>query len=707
MTSTEEKKSNRKKPDQSLEGRVFRQVLIGSFLLGLVLMVIFLALYGQSLASQYISSAFSLVKSTRIAVFMMDVDTDPLIEDIVDIYERADDVSEEEAGSEKYLSQFSQITQRDDYKEIYHIISAQSEDYDELDVYMGVFDIKNDRLIYVCDPDEQNREDYHPGMWESIEEREITKFVNWDGEGKLSDISYMPKYGWSCTSGVPIYHNRDYVGFVFCDVMLTDVIKGVLQVAARYIIGLLIATLAISFFVTNRMRRAFVTPINKIASAAKQFAEDRKNNVNKASHFESLNVGEINEIVNLRDVMNDMEKTLVEYEENMTRITSERERIRTELSLAGRIQSDALPAVAALGERNEFDLDASMMPAKEIGGDFYDFFMIDDDHLCLVIADVSGKGIPASLFMMASKIVIADNAKSGKAPAEILEAANRVITHDNKENMFVTAWVGILEISTGILKAANAGHEYPALKKTGDSFSLYKDRHGLILGGFDEAKYTEYMIRLDPGQSIFIYTDGVPEASDSENRMFGTDRMIAALNKDPEAPSKEILRNVQNSLDEFTNGAERFDDVTMVCLKYLGCQKNAGRIELPAKQDQLEAATDFFNNIMEENGASLKTTTKVDIVIDEIFSNIVRYGYKDHEGTVILEGKVDKGILHMTFMDRGILFNPLNTDSPDITLGADEREIGGLGIFIVRKTMDSLSYVYENGMNILRMSKKL
>ncbi len=265
-------------------------------------------------------------------------------------------------------------------------------------------------------------------------------------------------------------------------------------------------------------------------------------------------------------------KTL-QYISEVERVTAEKERIGAELSLATRIQADMLPNIfPAFPERGEFDIYASMDPAKEVGGDFYDFFLVDDDHLCMVIADVSGKGVPAALFMMASKIILANNAKMGKSPAQILTDTNAAICANNREEMFVTTWLGILELSTGNLTAANAGHEYPALKMPDGAFEMFKDKHGFVIGGMDGVKYREYSLRLTPGARLFLYTDGVPEATNAEKELFGTDRMIGALNAQPDATPQQILNNVRAAVDDFVRDAEQFDDLTMLCVEYKGSQ---------------------------------------------------------------------------------------------------------------------------------------
>ncbi|MBO6229610.1 MAG: PP2C family protein-serine/threonine phosphatase [Ruminiclostridium sp.] len=249
----------------------------------------------------------------------------------------------------------------------------------------------------------------------------------------------------------------------------------------------------------------------------------------------------------------------------------EKSRIESELNLATNIQAGMLPNMfPAFPERPEFDIYASMDPAKEVGGDFYDFFMIDDDHLAMVIGDVSGKGVPAALFMMASKITINDHALMGGTPAEILQRVNKQICSANDAEMFVTVWLGILEISTGKLTAASAGHEYPMLNING-KYELFKDKHGLAVGAMDIAKYKDYEITLKKGDSIFVYTDGVAEATDAQNELFGTDRTLDALNNLPgNDTQEEILKGVRKAVDAFVKEAPQFDDLTMLGLKYFG-----------------------------------------------------------------------------------------------------------------------------------------
>ncbi|MBP5564493.1 MAG: PP2C family protein-serine/threonine phosphatase [Lachnospiraceae bacterium] len=252
----------------------------------------------------------------------------------------------------------------------------------------------------------------------------------------------------------------------------------------------------------------------------------------------------------------------------------EKERIGAELSVATQIQADMLPRIfPAFPERTEFDLFASMSPAKEVGGDFYDFFLIDDDHIGLVMADVSGKGVPAALFMVIAKTLIKNRAQMGGSPAEVLSYANDQLCEGNEAELFVTVWFATIQISTGKGLAANAGHEHPAIRRKDGSFELVKYRHSPAVATLEGIKFKEHEFTLNPGDSLYVYTDGVTEATNKDDVLFGTDRMLEALNKKPDSNPKTLLETVRSDIDDFVGTAPQFDDITMLGFKYLGAGK--------------------------------------------------------------------------------------------------------------------------------------
>ena len=315
------------------------------------------------------------------------------------------------------------------------------------------------------------------------------------------------------------------------------------------------------------LHKSFLGPVKKITAEAVRFADE---NAVKGSKLTDT-IKNTDEIGVLADSVDKMESRIEKYIDHIGTITAEKERINTELSLATRIQYGMLPhTFPAFPDNKEFDIYASMDPAKEVGGDFYDFFMTDDTHLCMVMADVSGKGVPAALFMMATKIMLAINAKTGKSPAEILEDANNRICANEHEEMFVTVWLGILDITTGKVTAANAGHEYPILMQADGEFELFKDKHGFVVGGMEDMIYKEYEFTMQPGAKLFLYTDGLPEATDKNNEMFGTERTLDVLNKYKTSTPKEILNGVTTAVNDFVRDAEQFDDMTMLAIYYYG-----------------------------------------------------------------------------------------------------------------------------------------
>lgn len=370
------------------------------------------------------------------------------------------------------------------------------------------------------------------------------------------------------TAMIPLNNTNGDTCAILCVQRQMDMLTAVRRNHVRKVMLVLLITLILviagQWMYLNKW---LLKPIMKINAEAGRFADENVQSDEKLTDTIKTN----DEIGMLAGSIDDMEEQVSEYEKNLTEVTKENERIGTELDLATRIQKEMLPnTFPAFPEYDQFSLYATMDPAREVGGDFYDFFLVDPDHLCLVIADVSGKGVPAALFMMATKIMIADMVKTGGSPADVLNSVNKAICANNKEKMFVTVWLGILEISTGKLTCSNAGHEYPAFMYAGEKYELLKDDHCFVIGGMKNARYRQYDLMLKKGSKIFVYTDGVPEAVNINNEMFGTDRMIDAINENRDKDPEEEIKAVREAVDAFVGEAERFDDMTMLCLEYTG-----------------------------------------------------------------------------------------------------------------------------------------
>ena len=693
----------------SLSGRMFRSVLLGSVMLGLICLMIGLSLYNVAVARQDISTAFNLSRNAS-AVLEKAADTEALSREVMTRYRALSDQERADPYSEEYQARFADIYDREDYKTVRNLLSDFAKSSDVFAIYLAMYDKDTDAIVYIVDPAPDPEEQCKPGEWESVDHKGLEKFLNWDGTGMLYEIGKTELYGWMCTSGVPMRsHTGEVTCFVLADVTLDNVVSGIWRFVLQFAVGVLISVALFSFLFLRRMNKTVVKPINSITDAAQNYTADKKAGVQKTEHFANLDIQTGDEIENLALTVKDMEYDLTDYEKNLTRITAEKERINTELNLANKIQADMLPNIfPAFPDRDEFDIFASMTPAKEVGGDFYDFFFIDHDRLAMVIADVSGKGIPAAMFMVMSKGIIETQCMSGHSPAQILADVNKMICANNREKMFVTVWLGILNLTSGELIASNAGHEYPIMKRPDSDFEVVKDKHGFVIGGFERMKYTDYTIRMKPGSKLFVYTDGVPEATNADDEMFGIERAVESLNKAKDASTHDILLTVATDVCGFVGNAEPFDDLTMMCIEYYG-KREAKEITVPANIDSLSRVTDFVDAELDSLGCQAETRSNINVAVDEIFTNIAKYAYPDTDGDATIRVKTNMrnpGIT-ITFTDSGKPFNPLEKEDPDTDLPARERKVGGLGIHMVKKSMDDCSYEYKDGQNILTIKKTI
>ena len=571
MSSRIAKNDTEKKPRTSLASKAVRGTVLSCVLLGLLAMAIGLGLYGSTLVQHSIRHAYeTAAKAVTSATHGSDPVT--LAKDVMGVYRSLTPEQRSQNGTEEYRQYFSVLDTVGRKGGPHDILNNMLRNFviDVDYVYIAMYDRDTCAMVYMADAD--TKEPMYAGEWEPVSEVGMMKFLNWDGTGMLYEIDNTEIYGWMCTAGSPIRdENGEICAFLLVDVSVNSVLVNLRNYALQIGLALIAATALIAWLTTRRIKSSVVGPVDTISEAAAAYARDKREGISVTNHFSSLGIHTGDELENLALTMAEMEKSLTDHEEELTRITADKQRIETELQMAARIQYAMLPhTFPPFPGRAEFDLYASMDPAKEVGGDFYDFFLIDPDHLCLVMADVSGKGIPGALFMMVSKVILQSCAMLGRSAGEILTKMNEAICSNNQEQMFVTVWVGILEISTGKITAANAGHEYPVLKRAGGDFELYKDRHGFVIGGMAGTQYKEYELQLNPGDKLFVYTDGVPEATDRALELFGTGRMMAALNTVKDGSPERVLSGVRHAVDEFVKDAEQFDDLTMLCLEYKG-----------------------------------------------------------------------------------------------------------------------------------------
>ena len=366
------------------------------------------------------------------------------------------------------------------------------------------------------------------------------------------------------TTIVPIKNSGDKVTALLCiQRPIHELERAIMRFVARTLISMLILAVIASRLAAYFVQKSFVKPIRKVSAEATRFA------IENTKGEELGDVSRYEEIYNLSRSIDKMETDMVNYIHNLTTVTAERERIGAELSFAKNIQSSSLPSqYPAFPERMDFDIYGCAVPAREVGGDFYSYMLIDDDHLCMWIGDVSDKGVPAALFMMSANIVINIRAGMGGTPAEIMEYVNNNICEHNKANLFVTIWLGIMELSTGTLTFVNAGHEDPAVYHKGGEFELFKTKHNLAVGVMPNVEYKDFEIHMDQGDKLFLYTDGLPEATDRDNKFFTSQRMLESLNQYKDATPKEMLEGVHKSVLNFVGDRAQFDDLTMLAVSH-------------------------------------------------------------------------------------------------------------------------------------------
>lgn len=395
-------------------------------------------------------------------------------------------------------------------------------------------------------------------------------------ESKNQNITYFfnrTEFGYDYTGLITIKDSSGKsVAVLAVDISINEIRDTLVKYVFIVLVGMIFLIAVFLTALYSWLKKRIIVPISKVKTAAQAFVISSHGQTDPEKiQFEDPQIVSEDEMQALSEAFVTMAADLKEYMRDLLAETKEKERISTELSLATEIQANMLPCIfPAFPERTEFDIYAMMHPAKEVGGDFYDFFLIDEDHLALVIADVSGKGVPAALFMVIAKTLIKNQALTGESPAQILRSVNEQLCEGNEAELFVTVWLGIIQISTGKGIAANAGHEHPVIRRKDGKFELVIYRHSPAVAVMEGMNFREHEFELCPGDTLFVYTDGVPEATDSQNKLFGNERMLNALNKNPDAKPEELLKNVKEEVDLFTKEVPQFDDVTMLGIKYYG-----------------------------------------------------------------------------------------------------------------------------------------
>lgn len=552
---------------RTLRKKAILGILILASLLALVAIIVSYTTYSGTMDKHYMNNTRSIADTTAIVIDKNNVKK--YVEFVNSIYlNNPKPDFKDSKEEENYYKQYENVSD-ESYKKIVNQLDEIRKANDILSLYIISTDSKSKSCVYVMDastPEFLSK----VGQWDIIYENNYNIFSN-PKEGFKSYITNTKEYGWLCSAGSPIIDdNGDVIAYVMVDISMDEVMRDRYMFLAELCISLILLTGILLFIFIKIVNNSIVNPINSLAKMARRFVESiNKSETNKDFVFSKLKIKSGDEIEELFHSIQFMEKEIYNYIDNLSNITAEKERISAELNVATQIQANMLPSIyPAFPERKEFDIFATMNPAKEVGGDFYDFFMIDDKHIAIVIADVSGKGVPAALFMVIGKTLIKDHTRPNCDLGEVFTKVNNLLCESNSENLFITAFEGILNLETGEFRFVNAGHEIPYICKRNDVFKPYKVKPGFVLAGMEDIKYKEDSIILEEGDKIFLYTDGVTEAINFENELYGSNRLNNVLVNNSLSEPCNLLKTIKEDIDYFVLEKSQFDDITMLCLEY-------------------------------------------------------------------------------------------------------------------------------------------
>lgn len=445
--------------------------------------------------------------------------------------------------------------------------------------------------------------------------------------------------------------------------------------------------------------RHMIRPLNEFAQSAMEIARGNFS-------AELPNSKSSYEMRSLHNSFSFMQKSLQNYIDELRVTTANKERIESELRIAHDIQMGMVPKIfPPFPKRNDIDLYAKLVPAKEVGGDLYDFF-IEENKLHFIIGDVSGKGVPASLVMAVICRLFRTVASSIHIPSHILNILNNAISESNESNMFCTAFVGILDLDTGHLQYCNAGHNPPVIVTAKGETQMLPVIPNLAMGIWEGFEYQDQECFIEKGTNIFLYTDGVNEAENTDKELYGEDRMLQFLSKHHASKPHDIIEGIYNDVKQYTAGAEQNDDITMLCCSCILSPNISDGKRLVMSNDVADIAmmTEFIENFCEEYQLPTDICFKLNLALEEAVSNVMKYAYPENEKhEIILTVNKNDGSIVFELTDSGIAFDPTLVEDADVALSAEERTIGGLGIFLIRKIMKSVEYKREGEKNVLTM----
>ncbi len=546
----------------SLGQKTAVSVVLAALVTAAVAVIVSYRVYSSTMDAHYQRMTANIVRSAALALDAEAVKG--YTETVWEIYEKnlAPEFQSEEEYLE-YLGTFS-VVEDQGYEELKAQLERLRVANDAQSLYIVRMDKESMTCVYVADPD-TSENGCPAGTWDIIYEQNYEAMEH--PEDGFPAYITNSEYGWLCSAGAAILDdNGSVIAHVMVDVSMDEIMKDRKDFLV-YLCLILAALMAVELFLMYQAAsRSVVAPIKALMNAADSYISDRSSQEQeRKTAIEALEIHTGDELEHLSDAIKKMERDINNYIENLALVTAEKERIGAELNVARDIQASMLPCIfPAFPGRQEFDIYATMNPAKEVGGDFYDFFMVDERHIAVVMADVSGKGVPAALFMVIGKTLIKDYTQPGSSLGDVFMKVNDLLCENNQEGMFITAFEGVLDLVTGEFVFVNAGHEQPFITDEEGNYRAYETKAGFVLAGLEGIPYQQGSITLKPGDRIFLFTDGVSEATNGQMELYGRGRLEQVLNANRDKEPGELLPIVKADIDGFVGDAPQFDDITML-----------------------------------------------------------------------------------------------------------------------------------------------
>lgn len=552
----------------TLKKKAIAQIFSLAFVLAAVAVFVSYTTYSQTMDDHYKTSARNIADTAAIVIGREPIKK--YSDRVREIYlQKPMPTFQTKHEEEAYYAKYTPIVD-DVYRLMVQELDEIRKAHGILSLYIISVDPKSKSCVYVMDASDPDMV-CQVGTWDIIYEKNYDIFSD-PKNGFESYITNTKQYGWLCSAGSAIIDGEgNVVGYAMVDLSMDAVMQDRYVFLTELCLILMVLTIILISVFVRIQNHSVVNPIKNLAQFARIFVDNINSNMEDREGFlfEKIKITSGDEIEELSHSIQFMEKEIYMYIENLSKITSEKERIGAELNVATQIQANMLPSIfPAFPERKEFDIFATMNPAKEVGGDFYDFFMIDERHLAVVIADVSGKGVPAALFMVIGKTLIKDHTQPGRDLGEVFTKVNNLLCESNSGNLFITAFEGVLDLMTGEFTFVNAGHDAPYLCKKDGEFEACRVKPGFVLAGIEEIRYHSDRMMLEEGDKLFFYTDGVTDAMNKDNQLYGSKRLEKSLHEHRKDSPEHLLPAIKRGIDSFAGEADQFDDITMLCLEY-------------------------------------------------------------------------------------------------------------------------------------------